>query len=220
MVLDIDGYFILGPAPSALAFYPLKPCRVTDTRWPTGALGWPLPAAGTSRELPVRNALSCNIPADALAYSSTSRRYREARCALGVEHLASGGIATHWSSTLNAPTGTTTANAAIVPAGNNGDIDVWVSDATDLVIDINGYFAPSGTGGLSLYSMASLPRHSILAKTVGIFSGLLLTNVNGQSHVAFFGRQGVRAECHRRSSRAIMDFNAVAGWPAELWLRP
>jgi hypothetical protein len=33
------------------------------------------------------------------------------------------------------------ANAAIVPAGTNGEIAVYVSNTTDLIIDINGYFA-------------------------------------------------------------------------------
>jgi hypothetical protein len=57
-------------------------------------------------------------------------------------------------STLNAPTGEVTANAAIVPAGTGGDISVFVTDNTDLVADINGYFAPPGQGGLSLYPPA------------------------------------------------------------------
>jgi hypothetical protein len=47
-----------------------------------------------------------------------------------------------------------TANAAIIPAGTGGSIDVFASNATDLVIDIDGYFAPMGTGGLSLYTVA------------------------------------------------------------------
>jgi hypothetical protein len=34
------------------------------------------------------------------------------------------------------------ANAAIVPAGTNGAVNVFVSDLTDVIIDINGYFAP------------------------------------------------------------------------------
>jgi hypothetical protein len=44
-------------------------------------------------------------------------------------------------STLNAPTGTITANAAIVPAGANGDLSVFVTNDSDLIIDVNGYFA-------------------------------------------------------------------------------
>jgi hypothetical protein len=42
----------------------------------------------------------------------------------------------------NAPTGTVLANAAIVPAGTSGAIDVLATNTTDLIIDINGYFAP------------------------------------------------------------------------------
>jgi hypothetical protein len=58
-------------------------------------------------------------------------------------------------STLNAPTGTVVANAAIVPAGTDvfGSIDIFAHDMTDVIIDINGYFAPPGAGGLSLYPL-------------------------------------------------------------------
>jgi hypothetical protein len=56
---------------------------------------------------------------------------------------------------LNALTGAVTANASIVPAGSSGAIDVFASNATDLVIDINGYFAPPAAGGLSLYTVPS-----------------------------------------------------------------
>ncbi|BDC49597.1 hypothetical protein F183_A19130 [Bryobacterales bacterium F-183] len=51
-------------------------------------------------------------------------------------------------STLNAMSGAITANAAIVPAGTNGSVSVFVSGPTDVVIDVNGYFIdlPAGTG--------------------------------------------------------------------------
>jgi hypothetical protein len=54
---------------------------------------------------------------------------------------------------LNALSGAVTANAAIVPAGAGGSIDIYASNATHLVIDINGYFAPMTAGGLSLYNV-------------------------------------------------------------------
>jgi hypothetical protein len=54
---------------------------------------------------------------------------------------------------LNDPTGTVLANAVVVPAGAGGAVNVYATDDTDLVIDINGYFAPQGTGGLSLYTV-------------------------------------------------------------------
>jgi hypothetical protein len=56
-------------------------------------------------------------------------------------------------STLNDPTGTVEANAAIAPAGSGGSIDVYVTQTTNLVVDINGYFAPVGAGALSLYTL-------------------------------------------------------------------
>ena len=56
-------------------------------------------------------------------------------------------------STLNDALGQTIANAAIVVAGTGGAISVYPSNDTDLAIDINGYFAPPGPGGLSLYSL-------------------------------------------------------------------
>ena len=43
-------------------------------------------------------------------------------------------------STLNDQLGQIVANAAIVPAGANGGISVFVSDTTQLIIDVNGYF--------------------------------------------------------------------------------
>ena len=52
---------------------------------------------------------------------------------------------------MNAPSGLITANAAIVPAGSSGDINVFSTSTTQVVIDINGYFAPPGSGGLSFY---------------------------------------------------------------------
>ena len=44
-------------------------------------------------------------------------------------------------STLNSFNGQVVANAALVPIGLNGAINVFASDTTDLLIDLNGYFA-------------------------------------------------------------------------------
>jgi hypothetical protein len=80
----------------------------------------------------------------------------------------------HPVSTLNNPTGTYVANAAIVPAGTEGKITTFASDNTDLAIDINGYFAAPGNGGLSLYP--TLPCRVIDTRKIGNgqpFSGML-----------------------------------------------
>jgi hypothetical protein len=52
------------------------------------------------------------------------------------------GSAQPFVSTLNSLDGAVVANAAIVPAGTNGAISVFVTNNTHVILDINGYFAP------------------------------------------------------------------------------
>ncbi len=147
LVLDINGYFVPASTASALAFYPLTPCRLVDTRNAAGPLGGPTLAGGSTRTFPLL-ASSCNVPNRAQAYS------------LNVTAVSKAGIGflTAWpagqpqpaASTLNAPSSAAVANAAIVPAGTNGDISIFSTNTTDVILDVNGYFAPPGPGGLSL----------------------------------------------------------------------
>jgi hypothetical protein len=69
------------------------------------------------------------------------------------------------ASTLNAPYQAVTANASILLAGTSGDISVYSTDETDLVIDINGYFAPAGNGGLSFYTV--IPCRALDTRSAG-----------------------------------------------------
>ena len=176
IVVDIDGYFAPVSA-STLAFYPLAPCRVADTRksLPNG-LGTPNLSGGVSRDFSVLSS-TCNIPSTAQAYSLnfTVVPYPTFGYPLGyLEVWPTGPMPQHPVSTLNNLTGTIVANAAIVPAGMGGDITALASNNTDLVIDINGYFAAAGEGGLSLYPVA--PCRVIDTRKVGSgqpFSGTL-----------------------------------------------
>ncbi len=145
VVLDINGYFAAVNG-STLAFFALPPCRVVDTRGPNGPLGGPFLQGGAAgRDFPVTSPQSgCNIPAAALAYSLNFTAIP--RGPLGYLTTWPAGQNQPLVSTLNAPTGVPTANAAIVPAGNGGDIDVFVYNDADVVIDINGYFAPAARG--------------------------------------------------------------------------
>jgi hypothetical protein len=150
VVIDINGYFALPGGSAGLTFYPVTPCRVIDTRSGTGPLAGPTLAQGQTRTIPVQ-ASACGVPVNAGAYSVNAT----------VVPAASLGYITVWPtgapmpvvSTLNAPTGAVTANAAIVPAGTGGAINAYATNTTDLIIDINGYFAPAGNGGLSFYGL-------------------------------------------------------------------
>ena len=49
--------------------------------------------------------------------------------------------------------GRTKANAAIVPAGAGGAVSVYVSDTTDVILDINGYFVTPQAGTYQFYPL-------------------------------------------------------------------
>jgi len=139
VVLDINGYFGRFGEPGALSFYPVTPCRVADTRSGSGPLGAPILEAQTSRSFPIPSG-GCGIPATAAAYS------------MNVTVVPDGILPylTAWPtgspqplvSTLNSFDGTVTANAALIPAGDNGAVSIYVAGRTHVILDIDGYFAP------------------------------------------------------------------------------
>jgi hypothetical protein len=150
LVVDINGYFV-PPGANTLQFYMLAPCRVIDTRNETGAFGAPSIAGGSSRSFPIPSS-PCGVPANAAAY------------AFNVTVVPMGALAylTAWptgqtqplASTLNSFDGAVLANAAIVRAGTKGEASFYARDTTDLVVDIDGYFAPPGPGGLNFYTVS------------------------------------------------------------------
>jgi sugar lactone lactonase YvrE len=139
VILDIDGYFALPGQQGALSFHPVTPCRVADTRGPAGPFGGPEMEAKSTRAFSIPAGV-CNVPSTAAAYS------------MNVTVVPDGVLSylTAWPagspqpsvSTLNSFDGAVVANAAIVPAGTNGAIEIYVTNRTHVILDINGYFAP------------------------------------------------------------------------------
>ncbi len=173
VILDIDGYFAPAGTTSALAFYPVTPCRIADTRNADGPLGGPFISAGSSRAFPIPSS-NCDIPSTAQAYSLNVTAVPHKT----LNYLTAWptGKAQPYVSTLNSSTGAVTANAAIVPAGSNGEISIYVHDDADVILDTNGYFAPLETGGLSLYTVT--PCRVIDTRSgKGLFDGLLTVDV-------------------------------------------
>jgi len=149
-ILDINGYFDSYTDTSALQFYPLTPCRVADTRSSTGSLGGPSLQASQARSFPIMSS-ACNIPGNAVAYSLNFTAIPQGP--LGYLTVWPSGQSQPLVSTLNAPTGAVTANAAIVPAGAGGAIELFATNNSDMAIDIDGYFAAPASGGLSVYNL-------------------------------------------------------------------
>ena len=139
VILDINGYFAAPGGAGALSFYPVAPCRVADTRGAAGPFGGPEMGAGTTRAFGIP-ASGCNIPSAAAAYSLNVTVVPDGY--LGYLSAWPAGSAQPTVSTLNSWDGTVVANAAIVPAGTNGAIDIYVTNPTHVILDIDGYFAP------------------------------------------------------------------------------
>ena len=175
VILDIDGYFAPAGTASALAFYPVTPCRVADTRGATASLGGPFLAGGSSRSFPMQSSV-CGLPTNAAAYSLNVTAIPHAK----LNYLTSWptGQSQPNVSTLNSPTGAVAANAAIIPAGSGGAVSLYVSDDADVILDVNGYFAAPATGGLSLYPTA--PCRALDTRSAsGLLNGVLAVDVEG-----------------------------------------
>ena len=135
--------------PVALQFVTVTPCRLVDTR-PEHGGGGPI-LGGTFQSFPIPQEGGCNIPTSAAAYS------------LNVSVVPQGplGYLTIWPTggsqpgvaTLNSLDGRIKADAAIVPAGTSGAINVYVTNTTNVVLDINGYFAPVSGSTLAFYPL-------------------------------------------------------------------
>jgi hypothetical protein len=140
VIIDINGYFAPAGSTGALSLYTLAPCRVADTRGATGGFGGPSLAANGTRSFAIPSS-GCSVPSTAQAYSLN----------VTVAPPAQLVYLTAWPtgqtqpvvSTLNSMAGKIVANAAIVPAGASGPggVSIFVSNATDVILDINAYFA-------------------------------------------------------------------------------
>jgi len=202
LILDIDGYFAT-PSSETYQFYKLTPCRLVDTRQADGNLGGPRLPAQTPRDFPLLSSPCIPSGLHPLAYSLNFTVVpNPSGQPLGYLSVWPAGEMQPVVSTLNNPTATVVANAAIVPAGTNGDIDVFAYNTTDLLIDIDGYFAAPGTNGLSMYPVA--PCRVLDTRQVG----------NGRNGQPFTGTLSppvnvVGSVCAPPSSALAYVFNAT-----------
>ena len=168
LIIDVNGYFNPGIGD---AFYPVTPCRVADTRGPAGPFGGPALASDETRDFTMLSS-PCGLPSTATAYS------------LNVTAVPEGylGFLTSWAtgqpqpavSTLNSWSGKTVANAAITAAGVNGATSVYVTNPTDVILDVNGYFAPQGQPGALTYYAVAPCRIADTREEDGPFGGPIL----------------------------------------------
>ncbi len=191
-------------------FISVTPCRIADTRKSNGGAG-PI-AAQSYRTFPVSGTAgvdggpACNIPGNASAYSVNVTAVPPSGGSLVylsvLPATSSTPTSAPSSSTLNDPSGTIIANAAIIPSGYEGAVMVYVSGTSDVILDIDGYFLDQtnpgdstavGTGaGGSTGSNNTAVGFNALASGNGsdnsaFGNSSLASNTTGNYNVAFGG---------------------------------
>jgi len=143
MLPEINSVTCLGtfadPTPVATSFYTATPCRVVDTRNPTGPYGGPALSANSDRTFTVGG--QCGIPptAKAIALNLTVTQ----PTAAGNLRLYAGGTPLPLASAINYRAGQTRANNALAPLGAAGTLAVRCdqpSGTVQVIIDVHGYF--------------------------------------------------------------------------------
>jgi hypothetical protein len=133
---------------AALPFIAIPPCRIADTRdgsFPANFGPPSLVGGATGRTFVIPSGPCPGLPADAGAWSLNFT-------VVAPPGTPPGGYLSVWPtggtqpivSTLNFTSNSILANAAVVPAGTGGGINVFVNFSTDLIIDINGYYSGAG----------------------------------------------------------------------------
>jgi len=125
-----------------LPFIAVTPCRVIDTRNANGPFGGPALAANVSRTFNIPSGPCPGIPSTAGAYSVNIGAILPG--ADGFLTVFPTGTTQPVVSSVNFLGGEVIANAAIVPAGTGGSIDVFVNVPTNMYLDINGYYVAGG----------------------------------------------------------------------------
>ncbi len=195
-----------------LVYVATTPCRLVDTRdalMPAG-YGPPSMAGGSTRTIAAPGG-ACGVPA-AQAYSVTVTVVPPAGAMMRWLTLYPAGTVRPEVATLNDKSGLIINNAAVVPTGTPpGAFDVYVTDATDVIIDINGYYVPPSALALG-WGTAASPSLTFGADTD---TGLYSTGL-GSLAIATGGASRLRVNSTGLSVTGDLDFsNAItmAGSP-------
>ncbi len=203
--------------PPGLRFVPVRPCRLVDTRENLGAFGRPALAANVARSFALPQQSGCGLPATAAAYSLNVTVVPQG--SLGFLTIWPAGALRPLVSTLNSIDGRIKASAAIVPAGTDGAISVFANNATELVLDINGYFIDPAFNGQALaYYPLPLCRVADTRNPNGVLGGPILAAGNSRDFPVLASNCGVPANAQAYSLNATVVPSGTLGyltlWPA------
>jgi PKD repeat protein len=122
------------------AFYTVSPCRVIDTRNPSGVTGGPALVGNGARAFPIAGA--CGIPSNAISVSANITVVSPS--AQGQLRVYPGNMAPSVASAISFRASRTRANNGKLALATDGTGTIGVRNdavgAVDFVLDVNGYF--------------------------------------------------------------------------------
>lgn len=183
--LRTEGVRALSTSP--MPFVGITPCRLVDTRqagFPAG-FGAPSLAGDVPRNFDLNSDPRCpEIAGNAQAYSLNVTVTNT--LGLGFILIFPQGSPQPLVSTLNYVAGQTVANAAVVPAGDGGGVTVIAGlSGTDLILDINGYYAPAGLGTSNTFLGSNAGNFTMTGDfNTGIGQSALANNTLGNFNTA------------------------------------
>jgi hypothetical protein len=141
------------PNSGGLQYYPLAhPVRLLDTRAGQAACytpGVPLNANATRAQQAAGTCEGLSIPAAARAVVGNAAVINNlAGSGSGVVTLYPGGVARPVAANVNYTPGQVVSNAFTVGLGSDGAFNIYSYTKLDFVVDVTGYYAPPGAGGL------------------------------------------------------------------------
>ncbi len=157
------SFSVSGLVSGLLQFYPLaKPVRLLDTRVGATAFVHPDAALTAGQTLALPGQFSYQgvaIPptAQAIVGNATVANGANATPA-GFATLFPSGVPLPLASNLNFVPGTVRPNAFTVALGSDTKFNLYSSSGGDFVVDVSGYYAPIGAGGLYFHPLSAPVR--------------------------------------------------------------
>jgi hypothetical protein len=146
-LIELGENTLAGLGDSGLQFYPLPPVRFVDTRTGQSACvapGTPV-MGGSPRNQMVRGI--CGIPATAKAIVGNLSLFNLTTVP-GFVTLYPGNSPQPLATNIDYGPTQATSNSFVAMLGTDGSVNIFASTDAQVVIDINGYFAPPSANGL------------------------------------------------------------------------
>ena len=161
LIIDVTGYYAPPPTSGAggLYFHPLAaPVRLLDTRPDpfTSCIASSTPLGNASTTTLLATGTCSGIPATAKVIVGNATAVN-AQSAGGYLTLFPSGTAPN-ASNLNYTANQVVPNAFTVGLDGAGKFKVYASGATNLIVDVTGYYDDQATGGLLFYPLSSPGR--------------------------------------------------------------